>query len=170
MSLLDDSQEESVGIAPSWRGFVDRQQQADDPEVRASFFLGLQQPNKLPLFLPRSLLADGHMHVRGMTGSGKTSATLLPVALQVLRGYNDERGQPASPSPLVIIDLKGDAALFHAIWEAACQAGRKFRYFSVQSGDDYHFFDPLQIFQDGHLEPIQLATTFVRAPSVSTMD
>jgi hypothetical protein len=51
MSLLDDSQEESMGIAPSWRGFVDRQQRADDPDVRASFFLGLQQPDKLPLFL-----------------------------------------------------------------------------------------------------------------------
>jgi hypothetical protein len=80
------------------------------------------------------------MHVRGMTGSGKTSATLLPLGLQVLRGYKDKRGQPAPPSPLVIIDLKGDAAFFHAIWEAACQAGRKFRYFStrpVHSADGF---------------------------------
>ena len=58
----------------------------------------------------------------------------------MLRGYNDKRGQPAPPSPLVIIDLKGDAAFFHAIWEAACQAGRKFRYFStrpVHSADGF---------------------------------
>ncbi len=32
----------------------------------------------------------GHMHVRGMTGSGKTSLSLIPLTIQFMEPYEDD--------------------------------------------------------------------------------
>lgn len=165
MSLLPDERGND-GLAPAWVRQVELKENSADPHIRSSLFLGTDLRHHVPIFLPRHVLDAGHFVVRGTTGTGKTSATLLPLALQVLRPYRDASGRDAPPSPLVIIDLKGDDAFFHAVWEAASRAGRKFRYFSVAHDHDYHFFDPLQIFLLGILEPVQLATTFLRAFSL----
>jgi hypothetical protein len=157
---------ESSPLLTTWERIIQRKADVDDIETRRSIFLGLDMDSGAPVCIPRDTLNSSHYHVRGMTRSGKTATALMPLVFQVLRGYRDASGKPAPKSPVVILDLKGDQAFFNAVRNAALSAGQRFRYFSTRLGDDYHFFDPFQMFKMGHMLPIQLATTFVRAFSL----
>src|SRR5262245_49612950 len=110
-------------LAPEWLRFVERRERFAVPALENSFFLGCEPATGLPFYLPRQTFAQGHMHVRGMTGSGKTSAALMPFVLQVLRDRQGDGDVRGTRSPVVIIDLKGDTALFHGVWRAALAAG-----------------------------------------------
>jgi hypothetical protein len=149
-----------------WLNLVRRKEESADFDERRSIFLGLDMDTQAPICMPRRAIDSAHYHVLGMTRAGKTSAALMPLVFQVLRGHRDEAGAPAPPCPVVIFDLKGDQAFFNAVWDAALRAGRRFRFFSTRANDDYHFFDPFQMFGLGHMAPIQLATEFIRAFSL----
>lgn len=100
--------------------------------------------------LTREQLKQGHTHVRGRTGSGKSQLVLLPIVLQLLESYTlryrDARGQEhrvTERDTVCIFDNGGDRALFNAVREAARRLGRTFRYLSLDSGKSYGF-DPFQ--------------------------
>ena len=146
-----------------WEMFVAHKEAAFDVEKRSSLFLGIDPRTGQAVNVPLSALKDGHFHVQGKAGCGKTSATLLSIALQAIRGYRDQDGVPSPKAPVIIFDLKGDHAFFHAIQNAAEQSGRTFRYFSTRSGIGYHYFDPFQMAQGRDLAPMQLAASIVGA-------
>lgn len=148
-----------------WRQMVERKESSSDPAIRGSLFVGLDRDTAAPVLIPRKVLADGHYHICGSTGSGKTASALASIALQVLRQDLYARSENER-TPLVVLDLKGELALFNTIRTAARDAGRTFRYLSTSPGDDYHFFDPFQMFRLGKVDPLQLASEFVRAFSL----
>lgn len=145
-----------------WKYLVEHKEHSGDLERRRSLILGVNPFTGEQVTLARDLLHRGHMHITGGTGAGKTSATITPLIMQLIRGYRDANGQPAPPSPVIIFDLKGDRALYHAVRHCAEQHGRTFRYLSIRSSDDYYFFDPFQMFRWSHLEPVELADKFLR--------
>lgn len=146
-----------------WRQLVEQKASSIDPAQRKAFLLGLNSERDIPILLPREALVSGHLHVSGRIGAGKTASVLLPLALQILEGYPEATGKPSRKCPLLILDLKGDLALFHAVREAAEGNAQTFRCFSLRPGDDYHFFDPFHLFQQGRQNAIELATSTVRS-------
>lgn len=109
----------------------------------------------------RRFLAEGHMHVRGRTRSGKTSRVLLRLAIQLMQPYT-ENGQ-VRHDPVFIFDLGGDLALFNFVKRSAEQLGRRFRFLSLHPGDDSDFFDPFQSVPVGERDVIRITTLLIEA-------
>lgn len=111
--------------------------------------------------VPRKFLAEGHMHVRGRTRSGKTSRVLLPLAIQLMQPYT-ENGH-VRRDPIFIFDLGGDLALFNFVKRAAEKLERRFRFLSLHPGDDSDFFDPFQSVPAGERDVIRITTLLIEA-------
>ncbi len=148
-----------------WRRLVERKEHSVHASEQSAILAGIDIDTQAPTLIPQSVLHDGHVHISGRTGSGKTASTLMSMAFQILRD-DARREEQHGKNPLVIIDLKGDRALFNAMRQAAAEHDRTFRYFSTHVGDDYHFFDPMQLFNLGCETPMDLASEFVRAFSL----
>src|SRR3954466_4967386 len=88
---------------------------------------------RVPVRVSRDELGSGHVHIRGRTRSGKSSLSFLGLILQLIARYKLPNGTEAL-DPIVIIDLGGDQAMFHATRTAALAAGRRFRF--VDLGQD----------------------------------
>jgi hypothetical protein len=109
-----------------------------------------------PLTAPRSLF--GHMHVRGMTGSGKTSLGLIPLIQQFI-----EPDATGSREPMVVLDLAGDQNLFHHTKTFAEQAKRRFRYFALESHLDTEHFPVFQALPEGQRDVVRIAQLLIQA-------
>jgi hypothetical protein len=161
----------SKAPATVWQNLIERKAASPLLEDRNSFFLGIEPNSQLPVCIPRSVFDEGHYHVEGKTSAGKSSATFLSLIWQLLRGYearsDSDTGLKAwsEPHPIIVLDLKGDKALFHATRELAKRYGQNFRFLSTRRGDDYHFFDPFQLLRN-RFSPLAIATQFVRAFSL----
>lgn len=145
-----------------WEWFVDRlrnsRHTAPDPlnpnsSIREAdhLFLGMEAENGFPVLLHREILAE-HAYISGGSGSGKTSLGILSLLVQLIRSgtpdpANPDQGMP----PILIIDLKGEYALFHTVREEvrkqAEREGRTledcFRVFTSEKDMATHFFNPL---------------------------
>jgi plasmid stabilization system protein ParE len=91
-----------------------------------------------PIFITREILNE-HVHILGGTGSSKTSLGIMPLLIQLIR--NEDRSNGA-PFPIVIIDLKGDRALFHTARIEAENAGRDFLFFTLDQTKATYRFNP----------------------------
>jgi hypothetical protein len=98
-----------------------------------------------PAFLRRDILSE-HIHIMGGTGSRKTSQAITPILINLIRGYAvpDAAGEisVSDPHPIVILDIKGDSALFHTAKEEARRRGQEFLFFTVDSTKPSHYFNP----------------------------
>lgn len=98
-------------------------------------FLGPYPPT--PYLLPKASLSE-HCIMTGRSGSGKTSVGLIPLVTQLIR--DDARSD--TPANVLVIDPKGDPALFHSSREETRRAGRKFRFFTLKHSAASHAFNP----------------------------
>ncbi len=150
---------------PEWRWYADRIRNSahsacgpEGQEVREAnhLFLGVEPYRNFPILLDRAIVAE-HCYITGESGAGKTSMGVLPMLLQLLRPYRLPDGSPSAPPPLLIIDLKGDPALFHTLreevegrhWVDIDASGKtvercgKFLYFTLEKGFASDRFNPL---------------------------
>jgi len=85
------------------------------------------------VFIHKKILRE-HLHILGGTGTGKTSQGILPIAVQLLR--------QSEASPIIVLDLKGDRALFHTVREEAERNNQDFHFFSIESDKQSYRFNP----------------------------
>ena len=126
-----------------WEAHCLRLKMEEERAPEQHLLLGYDPGDLEPIFLRRSLL-HSHAHVVGATQSGKTSAALIPILTQLVRGSDEPplAGESqGSPAPILIIDLKGDFALFRTAQLEAAKRGQAFRFFTTHPEKDSHTFD-----------------------------
>lgn len=96
-------------------------------------YIGRALEDGAPWLLHRNLLHT-HAHLLGGTGTGKTALGLMPVGFQLIA---------RADASVVIIDLKGDRAMFWGAFVEAARAKLPFRWFSIEPGCASYVFNPL---------------------------
>jgi len=173
-----------VDDRPRWQWYVDRVRgslhESTDPVTGAPIreaehlYTGVEPYAQFPILLHEKILSE-HCYIVGDSGSGKTSLGIMPILFQLMRGRAEPRGSMTPPPPIVILDLKGDPALFHALrHESDCrrqQAGitdendprYAFRFFTPEKNKASHYFNPFQSFASEARSDIQLCHLFLDA-------
>ena len=95
-------------------------------------YLGRALADRVPWLLQRELLT-AHAQCLGGSRSGKTSLGLISLVAQLI-AYAD--------SSVVVIDLKGDNALFWSAFVEATRSGLPFKWFTLQPGAASFAFNP----------------------------
>jgi|GEM_PF-2144613 len=154
------------GLTPEiWRKYVWRMLNSNDALERRHLLLGEHHPSRIPILLDQSIL-NGHAYISGDTGSGKTSLGIMPLLTQLLlktnRQFDPTKRLDAS---FVIIDLKGDPALFHTAKQLAEAQGLPFRWFTSESGRSSYAFNPLN--QRAFNELSEIAMTELQMAALS---
>jgi len=185
-----------------WQWYLDRircsKHSALDPlsnTVREAehLFLGIEPKGDIPVLVDQAVLKE-HCYIVGETGSGKTALGVVPILAQLIRGHqldpgSTKPGPEDDPSfaaladddhyspcpPIVILDLKGDAALFHSIraeaqgW--ANRTGRElddvFQFFTPEPTKDTFKFNPLSDFLAGERSLSQLTQLLLDSLALS---
>jgi hypothetical protein len=113
-----------------WDGKVERLLNGlRDPHL----YIGRTVRDGIPWLLQLALLKM-HGHIIGGSGTGKTALCLAPLAFQLIA-----RGDAS----VVILDLKGDRALFWGAFIEAVRAGLPFRWFNIEPGAASFAYNPL---------------------------
>lgn len=159
-----------------WQWYVDRvrtsQHVAQNPlggAVREAehLFLGVEPNAQFPVLLDRAILSE-HCYMVGETGSGKTALGIMPLLIQLIRGHAiPENESLCDPVPVVILDLKGDMALFNTVRREAEARGQEFRFFTPEPGMASHHFNPFQSLQTEARSLMQLCQIFLDSLSLS---
>ncbi len=161
-----------------WDWYNDRlrlsEHEAPDPlggAIREAdqLFLGVEPDARFPVLLDKSLLSE-HVYMVGDSGSGKTSLGLMPLLIQLIRGQNAGGGEMSPSPPIVVLDLKGDPALFHTAREEAERRGVPFRFFTPEVGRASHYFNPFLSIASEQRSDIQLANLMLDALSLNHGD
>lgn len=161
---------------PEWEWYVDRMRTSDQDcdgqlgeHVREAehLFLGIEPNAQFPVMLDKKILSE-HCYMVGDTGSGKTALGIMPLLIQLLRGHRTPDGGTSEPPPIVVLDMKGDPALFHTL-KAESEKRRKelgvtdpedpryaFRFFTPEKGRASHFFNPFQSLDTEARSDVQL--------------
>jgi hypothetical protein len=138
-------------LNPGWENTVDRLQSSTHSardsfgnEVREAehLFMGFEPQQYFPILLDRQLLLE-HCYIVGRAGAGKTSLGIMPLLIQLIRGYQTPSGRSA-PVPIVVLDLKGDPALFHTVKAEAERRGQQFRFFTTEKALASYRFNPFR--------------------------
>src|ERR1041385_4829926 len=100
-----------------------------DPRLDEYLFPGCHNLSREPVLVHRSL-QEAHNLFIGGTGAGKTSLGLLPLLIQLIRqtSISTETLTRSFYAAVVVLDCKGDMALFETVRIEAERAGRKFRF------------------------------------------
>lgn len=125
----------------------------EDLQKNHHLWLGYDEETGDPVLLSREILNE-HAHIMGSTGSGKTAKGLIPLIEQLIR-FRD--------SAVVIVDLKGDAALFQAARAAADATGAPFKWFTTEVGRSTFAFNPFDQGNDAYVSVGQMAENLIEA-------
>ncbi|GFO82171.1 MAG: hypothetical protein A49_17980 [Methyloceanibacter sp.] len=119
------------------------------------------------MLVDRSIVNE-HCYFVGETGSGKTSLGIMPLIIQLIRGFtNPSTGQPVAPHPMIILDLKGDPALFHTVRAETEARGQKFLFFTPEKGKRTYYFNPFQSLRSANRTITQLCELMLDSLSLS---
>ncbi len=121
-----------------WEGYVTKLQNSEDALERESLWMGTHALPGLdiPVLLTRASLAP-HAVIRGASGSGKTSTAIMRMLVQLTRMAGRDQD-----SSILVIDLKGDRALFNTCRIEAERAGLPFKWFTNKRGHSSFGFNP----------------------------
>lgn len=143
------------GVTP-WDNRIERILCSSDPQETEHFYLGASLEGDYPVLLHEKLLQT-HAHILGDTGSGKTSLGITPLITQLIAREN---------ASVLIIDLKGDKALFEAAREEADVYGIPFKWFTNITGRSSYVFNPLRQSHVGGMTTNQLTQGILQALSL----
>jgi hypothetical protein len=115
-----------------WDVYVSRLVNSQHALEREHLLVGFSVFGDYPVLLHKAIL-DQHYHLTGDTGSMKTSLVVGPLATQLM-ARND--------CSVVVLDLKGDMALFESCRVEAAKAGLPFSWFTSERGRSSHAFNP----------------------------
>lgn len=116
-----------------WDQYVDRIINSEDELEREHLFLGTSEVGDYPILLHREIL-NQHAHILGDSGASKTALVMGPQATQLIA---------RADSTVVIIDLKGDRALFESCRREAARTRKlRFRWISNEVGKTTFGFNP----------------------------
>jgi len=138
---------------------------------RDHLFIGFSQAGGAPILLHRAALEE-HAYISGRSGAGKTSRALMPLLIQLIRGRAAEEDTP----PILVLDLKGDLALFNTAREEAQKKradgsdAKEFRFFTLDSARPAHRFNPLETFCSRPRQSLELANQLLEALSLDYGD
>lgn len=170
-----------------WQWYLDRiansPHEATDPltgepvRERDHLFLGIEPLYHYPVLLDRNILNE-HAYIVGETGSGKTSLGIMPLLMQLLRMPVSTKDDGA-PHPIVVIDLKGDPALFHTVRHEA-HARRQalgitdsndprgaFKFFTSETGQPSYRFNPFNSLTSDTRSDMQICQLLLESLSLS---
>jgi hypothetical protein len=136
-----------------WDNRVERITWSNDPLEREHFYLGTSLEGDFPVLLHEKLLQT-HAHLLGDTGSGKTALGITPLITQLIDREN---------ASVLIIDLKGDRALFEAAREESMRLGIPFKWFTNITGKSSFVFNPLRQSHVGAMTTNQLTQGILQA-------
>lgn len=119
-----------------------------------------------PLFLHEDILSE-HCYIVGPSGSGKTSLGIMSILMQLMRGGQTVDERLPEPYPIVILDLKGDPALFHTIKHEAEARGQTFKFFSTEKDAPMFRFNPFRGFDRKSRTVAQLCQLVLDALSLN---
>lgn len=146
-------------LRSAWEGHLE----SLGPSYPGALLVGYSPVNGEPLFVPRSVFHD-HAYITGPTGSGKTTGALMPILIQLMRGSDETEGPDAGePPPILIIDMKGDPALFHTARLEASKRGKRFHLLTAMQGLESSFFDPFDSLKACWDRPQELADLLCEA-------
>jgi hypothetical protein len=129
----EDAFEASTDTGP-WDNRIDRIQNSRNALEREHLYLGSSLHHDYPILLHRDLI-HRHAHILGDTGSRKTSLGLAPLLAQLIASED---------SSVLVLDLKGDMALFECARLEAEAAGLPFKWFTNVTGRSSYLFNPLE--------------------------
>jgi hypothetical protein len=142
---------EHEGLLGSWDEIVDRLLDSTY-EVKTAhglvrerdhLFLGMAMAGRYPVLLDRRILRE-HAWFLGDSGTGKTARGIAPIVSQLIRSNAKVRPRTGDePCSVVLIDMKGDPALFHGMKIEAEAAGVPFRWFTSTPGQSTYVFNPI---------------------------
>ena len=121
-------------VRNDWEAYAAKLRNSKHPLEQEHLWLGVHAEAGYPILLHKNILRE-HGHMVGDTGSGKTALGLAPLVVQLI-----QRGDSA----VVVIDLKGDMAMFEAVRLEAERGGRTFKYFTNTLGRSSYVFNPYQ--------------------------
>jgi Type IV secretion-system coupling protein DNA-binding domain len=115
-----------------WDNYVERIINSGDDLETEHILVGTSQVGDYPVLVHREIY-NQHLHVLGDSGASKTSLGMAPTATQLIA-----RGE----STVVIVDLKGDKALFEMCRREAARSQLRFRWISNEVGHNSFVFNP----------------------------
>lgn len=140
-------------------------------ELSKHVYIGEEPFQKLPILLDTTLLTE-HCHILGDSGSGKSSLGVMPLIASLLEKSENTLtrmtailGTPPKThdAPIVVIDLKGDRALFQGTRALAERHGRAFKFFSSEAGQASYTFCPFLQFRDHSASISEVCQLFLDA-------
>jgi hypothetical protein len=114
------------------------------------------------LLLHEKILAE-HCYIVGPSGAGKSSLGIMPLLVQLIRGAKTKEDKLPDPYPVVVLDLKGDSALFHTVRLEAARRNQPFQFFTTDKQAPTYRFNPFRGFDRGSRTVAQLCQLILDA-------
>ena len=140
-----------------WDNYIDRIVNSGDVLEREHLFLGTSETTDYPILVHRDI-HDQHGHILGDSGASKTALAMVPQATQLIA---------RADSTVVIVDLKGDKALFESCRREAARTRRlRFRWISNEVGKSTFGFNPFMQSHNSLLSVEQLSQQLLQGLSL----
>jgi hypothetical protein len=155
---LDVSPDEKRTDSIAWDNYVDRLMNSveEQQKGRDHFFLGVTLYGDYPVLVDRKIV-DQHMHIVGDTGSSKTSLGVAPLSTQLIARRD---------CGVVVVDLKGDRALFQSCAIEAQRAGIPLRWLCSEVGLTTFGYNPFLQRHNLRMTPSQVAQEILQGLSL----